>query len=110
MSAPQPGGLQDLSRAQRPTDSAPERTGASVGPEYGALKKAARSAVADVFAAAYQSECRPGGPYGALSTSPVRSAKKNFKTAAVRLRMFSWSAGTAKGGLLWLLEHGFVGA
>ncbi len=31
-----------------------------------ASKPSGRSAAADEFAAAYQSECRPGGPYGAL--------------------------------------------
>ncbi len=31
-----------------------------------------RSAAADEFAAAYQSECRPGGPYGALKIVPLR--------------------------------------
>ncbi len=36
------------------------------GGPYGAARKADRSAAADVFAAAYQSECRPEGPYGAL--------------------------------------------
>ncbi len=29
-----------------------------------------RSAVANEFAAAYESECRPGGPYGALEKVP----------------------------------------
>ncbi len=39
-------------------------------------RKALRSAAADGFAAAYQSECRPGGPYGALGKNqrPIESA------------------------------------
>ncbi len=56
--------------------NSPPRTGASVGPQpgglpnksgtdaarpYGALKQGVRSAAADEFAAAYQSECRPEG-------------------------------------------------
>ncbi len=52
-------------QAQRPIDrSAKERVSARRAVR--SAKKAARSAAADVFAAAYQSECRPGGPYGAL--------------------------------------------
>ncbi len=35
---------------------------------YGALRRGARSAAADEFAAAYQGECAAGGPYGALET------------------------------------------
>ncbi len=49
------------------------------GGPYGAPRKANRSAAADVFAAAYQSECRPGGPYGALKG-----------TKALRLRALSF--------------------
>ncbi len=36
------------------------------GGPYGALGRSARSDPADDFAGSYQSECRPGGPYGAL--------------------------------------------
>ncbi len=38
-----------------------------------------RSAAADEFAAAYQSECRPGGPYGALKL--VSAAADEFAAA-----------------------------
>ncbi len=37
---------------------------------YGAPRRGARSAAADEFADAYQSECRPGGPYEALGRVP----------------------------------------
>ncbi len=44
------------------------------GGPYGALKLV--SAAADEFAAAYQSECRPGGPYGALKLVRPRLARR----------------------------------
>ncbi len=59
-------------RSAAADDAAAYQSECRPGGPYGAPRKAPRSAAADVFAAAYQSECRPGGPYGALEIAPGR--------------------------------------
>ncbi len=51
-------------QAPRPIESAAERKGARRAVR--SAEEGVRAAAADAFAVAYQSECRPGGPYGAL--------------------------------------------
>ena len=70
------------------------------GGRYGALKAGVRSAAADEFAAAYQSECAAGGRYGALKIAVAVAARSGPPTLR-RGRTRARSPQATRCGELW---------
>ncbi len=88
----------EATSGQPPRINSRGRTKASVGPQgrtersrkspgggYRALRRGARSAAANEFAVAYQSECRPEAPYGALETDGSSQVQAPIRRTCARL-------------------------